>query len=92
MRAEPARARAAAATTPIPAGWRSAEVLCHGTLRLRWFAPPAIGLDHDPQKPHSRNEVYIVASGSGRFVRGEDGVDFGPGYALFVPAGMAHRF
>jgi len=49
-------------------------------------------LDHDPQKPHSRNEVYIVASGSGRFVRGEDGVDFGPGYALFVPAGMAHRF
>lgn len=66
-------ARAAAAGAPVPAGWRSAELLRHGTLELRWFAPPAIGLDHDPQKPHRRDEVYIVASGTGRFVRGEEG-------------------
>jgi hypothetical protein len=70
--------RTAAAAAPIPAGYRSAELLRHGTLELRWFAPPAIGLDHDPQKPHERDEVYIVASGTGRFVRGEESLVFGP--------------
>ena len=69
--------RATAAAAPLPAGWRSEELLCHGTLELRWFAPPAIGLDHDPQKPHRRDEVYIVASGTGRFARGEESVAFG---------------
>jgi mannose-6-phosphate isomerase-like protein (cupin superfamily) len=61
-------------------------------LELRWFAPRAVGLDHDPQKPHKRDEVYIVVSGSGRFVREEDSVTFGPGDALFVPAHTSHRF
>jgi mannose-6-phosphate isomerase-like protein (cupin superfamily) len=84
--------RVAAAAAPVPAGWRSAELLRHGTLELRWFAPPAIGLDHDPQKPHNRDEVYIIVSGTGRFVRGEESVAFGPGDALFVPAHMPHRF
>jgi mannose-6-phosphate isomerase-like protein (cupin superfamily) len=85
-------ARAAAAAAPVPAGWRSAELLRHGTLELRWFAPPAIGLDQDPQKPHRRDEIYIVVSGTGRFVRGEESVPFGPGDALFVPAQTSHRF
>jgi hypothetical protein len=57
--------RAAAAAAAVPAGRPSAELLRHGTLELRWFAPPAIGLDHDPQKPHRRDEVYIVVSGTG---------------------------
>jgi len=84
--------RTAAEATPVPAGWRSAELLRHGTLELRWFAPPALGLDHDPQKPHRRDEVYIVASGTGWFVRGAESVTFGPGDALFVPAHTPHRF
>jgi mannose-6-phosphate isomerase-like protein (cupin superfamily) len=84
--------RAAAAAAPVPTGWRSAELLRHGTLELRWFAPPTLGLDHDPQKPHKRDEVYIITSGTGRFVRGEESVTFGPGDALFVPAHMPHRF
>jgi len=100
MNVEPAMAskiplhipRAAAAAAPVPPGWRSAELLRHGTLELRWYAPPAIGLDHDPQQPHRRDEVYIVASGAGRFVRGEETVAFSPGDALFVPAHMPHRF
>ena len=84
--------RAAAAAAPVPAGWRSAELLRRGTLELRWFAPPAIGLDHDPQKPHRRDEVYIIASGIGRFVRADESVTFGPGDALFVPAQTSHPF
>jgi mannose-6-phosphate isomerase-like protein (cupin superfamily) len=84
--------RSAAAAAPVPAGRRSAEVLRHGTLEVRWYAPPRVGLDHDPQGPHTRDEVYIVASGTGRFVRGEESVAFGPGDALFVPARVPHRF
>jgi ABC-type uncharacterized transport system substrate-binding protein/mannose-6-phosphate isomerase-like protein (cupin superfamily) len=84
--------RAAAAAARVPTGWRSAEVLRHGTLELRWFAPPTLGLEHDPQQPHSRDDVYVITPGTGRFVRGEESVAFGPGDALFVPAHVPHRF
>jgi hypothetical protein len=29
--------RVAAAAAPVPAGWRPAELLRHGTLESRWF-------------------------------------------------------
>jgi mannose-6-phosphate isomerase-like protein (cupin superfamily) len=83
---------AAAVAAPLPAGRRSAELLRHGTLELRWDAPSAIGLDHDPQPPHASDEVSIVAAGTGRFVRGEESAAFGPGDVLFVPARIPHRF
>jgi len=44
------------------------------------------------QGPHDRDELYVVASGSGTFVRGAERVAFGQGDALFVPAGVEHRF
>jgi mannose-6-phosphate isomerase-like protein (cupin superfamily) len=34
----------------------------------------------------------VIAKGRGRFDNGGEVVDFGPGDALFVPAGRAHRF
>ena len=46
----------------------------------------------DRQSPHAEDEVYIVASGAGRFTTDAQTVDVGPGTALFVPAGEAHRF
>lgn len=46
----------------------------------------------DPQSPHAEDEVYVVASGAGRFTADGQTVDVGPGSALFVPAGEAHRF
>jgi mannose-6-phosphate isomerase-like protein (cupin superfamily) len=73
---------------PPQPGRLSSLLLTHGSLELRFYAPKRI----DPQMPHSRDELYVVASGRGRFVRGEDRVRFGPGDALFVPAGVAHRF
>lgn len=79
---------AEAAATPLPEGRHSAEILRHGSLEVRWYAAQGT----DPQTPHDRDEIYIVASGRGMFVRGAERVAFGPNDLLFVPAGMAHRF
>jgi mannose-6-phosphate isomerase-like protein (cupin superfamily) len=84
LRATVADARVA----PIPPGRRSAELMRHGSFELRWYAP----VGRDPQEPHDRDELYLVASGRGTFVRDGDRVPFGPGDCLFVPAGRVHRF
>ena len=104
--AAPAKLRATIAdakTTPNDAGRSTALMLAHGSMELRWFAPK----QHDPQTPHDRDELYIIASGTGVFMRaveslpfddttlpiqGEERVRFGPGDALFVAAGTVHRF
>ncbi|MGH8705181.1 MAG: cupin domain-containing protein [Burkholderiales bacterium] len=80
--------REEAAQTRIPEGRRSALILEHGSLEVRYYAPRR----SDPQTPHDRDEVYIVASGRGTLVRGGERVAFGPHDMLFVPAGMEHRF
>jgi len=77
-----------AAALPLPEGRRSAEVLKYGSLEVRYYAPK----EADPQTPHDRDEVYVVASGRGFFVRGAERVAFKPGDMLFVPAKMEHRF
>ncbi|SON55477.1 putative mannose-6-phosphate isomerase [Hartmannibacter diazotrophicus] len=46
----------------------------------------------DKQQPHDRDELYIVATGTGTFSRGDELVDFGPGDLLYVPAYVPHRF
>lgn len=73
---------------PGPGGERFAAVFCHGSLDVELYAPRG----HDPQTPHTRDEVYVVVSGTGTFVRDGERVAFGPGDFLFVPAGVAHRF
>lgn len=47
---------------------------------------------HDRQRPHTRDEIYIVARGSGWFVNGIERHPFQTGDVLFVPAGVEHRF
>jgi mannose-6-phosphate isomerase-like protein (cupin superfamily) len=76
------------ARLPGPAGERFATVIEHGTLIVEIYAPRGT----DPQTPHTRDEVYVVMSGSGWFVNGPDRHRFGTGDVLFVPAGVAHRF
>jgi mannose-6-phosphate isomerase-like protein (cupin superfamily) len=46
----------------------------------------------DPQTPHARDELYIVAAGTGRFVCADETRSFGPGDVFFVAAGTEHRF
>src|SRR3954464_7524467 len=78
---------AAALALPRTPG-RSAEVFIDGDLEVRFAARPTNG----PQVPHPRDELYLVASGTGRY-RVEDHVtDVGPGDLLFCAAQVAHGF
>ena len=63
-------------------------LLEHGSMELGYYKP----VGRDDQSPHDQDEIYIVQSGSGVFVRGHERIDFAPGDALFVPARMEHRF
>jgi mannose-6-phosphate isomerase-like protein (cupin superfamily) len=64
------------------------RLLRHGTLEIEIYKPGGV----DRQQPHSRDELYVVISGSGYFVKGDARHPFEAGEVLFVPAGMAHRF
>ena len=63
-------------------------LLRHNTLEIGFYAPAGV----DPQTPHDRDEVYVVHSGVGIFVHGDNEQPFGAGDVLFVPAGVEHRF
>jgi mannose-6-phosphate isomerase-like protein (cupin superfamily) len=71
-----------------PQGARSVSMFSHGTMELKLYAPRG----SDPQQPHTRDEVYIVVSGHGRFDNDGKVASIGPGDALFVAAGRPHRF
>jgi mannose-6-phosphate isomerase-like protein (cupin superfamily) len=63
-------------------------LLHHGTLTVGLYAPRGV----DDQTPHTRDEVYVVITGSGFFRNGSHRHRFGPGDVLFVPAHVEHRF
>ena len=79
---------ALALVAKIREGVRSAFVFEHGSMQVKMYQPT----DLDPQKPHTRDELYIIARGSGWFVNGADRHAFHSGDMLFVPAGVEHRF
>lgn len=60
----------------------------HGTLTVEIYKPEKVDL----QQPHSRDEVYVVVSGTGEFMNDGERTTFTPGDFLFVPAGVEHRF
>lgn len=64
------------------------DVFVHGSLEVEIYKPSKADL----QKPHTRDEVYVVISGSGQFTKGEVRHPFQVGEVLFVPAGVEHRF
>ena len=76
------------ARLPGPRGERFVELLRHGTLAVELYAPR----EHDPQSPHSRDEVYVVVKGTGVFLNGSERHPFASGDVLFVPARVVHRF
>lgn len=63
-------------------------VFQHGLIEIEIYKPVKVDL----QKPHTRDEVYIVISGWGMFINGEVRHPFQAGEVLFVPAGTVHRF
>ena len=76
------------ARLPGPNGERWATMLEAGKIEIEIYAPR----EKDPQNPHTRDEVYFVMLGSGKFRNGTSIESFGPGDAIFVPAGVEHRF
>jgi mannose-6-phosphate isomerase-like protein (cupin superfamily) len=78
----------AAALVPSPDGRRSVAVFEHGTLQVKIYAPSG----RDPQTPHPRDEVYVVARGHGWFVNEGRRHRFAPHDVLFARATAAHRF
>ncbi len=78
----------AVALVPTPDGKRFATVFNHGSLTVEIYAPRR----SDPQQPHSRDELYFVASGSGEYVCNGARQPFEPTDLLFAAAGAEHRF
>ena len=64
------------------------EVFTHGSLTIEIYKPDNIDL----QKPHSRDEVYIIAEGLGSFKHLDQIAKVKKGDFLFVAAGDEHRF
>ena len=76
------------AKLPRANGEHSVILFEHGSLLVKVSAPRGT----NTQQPHSRDEVYIVAQGTGEFVHGETRMPFAPGDFLFVAAGEDHHF
>jgi len=75
-------------TVPTKDGKAFALQFEHGSLQVEIYSPKGA----DPQKPHSRDELYVVASGTGWFVIEGQRLQFAPGDVLFAAAGEVHRF
>ncbi len=73
---------------PPPPGNLAVPIFAHGSLEVELYAP----VGRDPQKPHTRDELYVVARGTGFFFDGEKRHAVEPGSFVFVPAGRVHRF
>lgn len=73
---------------PLPPGRRSALLMEHGSMQLRFYAPRG----SDPQTPHDQDELYVIAKGTGHFRCDDRRTPFGPGDTLFAGAGAVHRF
>jgi mannose-6-phosphate isomerase-like protein (cupin superfamily) len=71
-----------------PAGNLAVPVFAHGSLEVELYTPK----DRDPQKPHNRDEIYVVARGKGTFFDGVGQHAVEAGSFLFVAAGQPHRF
>jgi mannose-6-phosphate isomerase-like protein (cupin superfamily) len=70
------------------AGFRFYYGLRHGTMKVGLYAPRG----SDKQTPHSQDELYIVISGNGEFVKNDSSKTFKPHDVIFVEAGAVHRF
>ncbi|HDR9582544.1 cupin domain-containing protein [Burkholderia stabilis] len=60
----------------------------HGSLDVELYRPRI----EDRQKPHTRDEVYAIVTGTSHFVVDGRECDVAAGDVLFVPAHAEHRF
>jgi mannose-6-phosphate isomerase-like protein (cupin superfamily) len=69
-------------------GVRSVTLFEHGGMQVRMYAPRG----RDLQKTQTRDELYVVARGSGVFFDGISRRRFQTGDVIFAPAGSRRRF
>ena len=67
---------------------RFVTVIEDGNMSVEYYAPK----DADKQKPHTKDELYIIASGYSEFLRDKKMINCKKGDVIFVPAQMIHRF
>jgi mannose-6-phosphate isomerase-like protein (cupin superfamily) len=85
----PAHVELAQALSANPApGNLAAEMIRRGSIDLEFYSPHLVDL----QQPHARDELYVIARGSGILEVGEMRIPFVQGDVLFVPAHAPHRF
>jgi mannose-6-phosphate isomerase-like protein (cupin superfamily) len=78
----------AGAELAAKAGATFVTLFKQGTLEVEIYRPVGV----DKQKPHAKDEIYVVIAGSGTFVHGGQRTPFHEGDTLFVRAGIPHRF
>jgi mannose-6-phosphate isomerase-like protein (cupin superfamily) len=77
-----------ARSAPVTPNDISSLLLKHASMTLEFYAPRGI----DRQTAHTKDEIYIIMAGQGWFRCGPDRFAVNQGDALFVPAGIEHRF
>ena len=81
-----------------PQAWQPAATDVDGYGELVRVPDLSVGVyriaagGHDPQGPHTEDEVYTVLSGRALIELGDDRVPVRAGSVVFVPAGLPHRF
>jgi mannose-6-phosphate isomerase-like protein (cupin superfamily) len=73
---------------PPPEGNLAIPIFARGSLIVELYTP----VGHDPQKPHSRDEIYFVTRGKGTFFDGNRREPVEAGSFIFVAACQIHRF
>jgi len=74
--------------TPPAPGNLAAEIANFRGLDVEFYQPRG----EDRQQPHARDEVYVIARGSGRFETAGERRECSAGDAIYVPAHAEHRF
>jgi len=77
-----------AASKQRPPDNLATPILNRHDLEVEYYAPRGV----DPQTPHDRDELYVVASGSAGFSSAAGKKSVTSGDLIFVPAGEVHRF
>src|SRR5690349_21290920 len=60
----------------------------HGSMSVEYYQPRKVDL----QTPHKQDELYMITSGTGEFIKANERFNFKAGDVFFVPAGVIHRF
>jgi mannose-6-phosphate isomerase-like protein (cupin superfamily) len=77
-----------AAAKPRPPDNLATPIIERHGVEVEYYAPRGV----DPQTPHSRDELYIVATGQASFSSPGGKRSVVAGDFIFVPAGDVHRF